>query len=435
MATVNGTNGADSLSGTSAADTINGLGGNDTLKGFGGADHLDGGAGIDTASYFNSAAGIGVNLATGSGFGGDAAGDTLVNIENVVGSSFNDTLIGDGNHNELVGLEGNDVLKGGGGADFLNGVDGDDILKGGGGADALFGGSGSDTADYSDSPAAVFVGLGGVASGGDAAGDTFSSIENLTGSAFDDSLGGDNGANGLSGGAGNDSLAAGGGSDFLSGGAGDDFLEGGDGNDTMIGGTGNDRYVVNAGDVVAENAGEGLDEVLTFFTYSLNAGAEIEVLRAIPESTDPIDLVGNEFNNTIVGNSNNNTIVGSPANDGGGYDGLDTMTGLRGGDVFVWTSTAESGVAGNEADVITDFNRAEGDLIAVNSIDADVTVAGNQAFTFIGTSPFTAPGQISFFTTATDTFVLFNTDGDANQEMTIRLNGAHNDVDASWFVL
>src|SRR5262245_30765805 len=116
MATVNGTNSADSLSGTSAADTINGLGGNDTLKGFGGADRLDGGAGVDTASYFNSAAGVGVNLATGSGFGGDAAGDTLVNIENVVGSSFNDTLIGDGNHNELVGPAANAVPRGAGGA-------------------------------------------------------------------------------------------------------------------------------------------------------------------------------------------------------------------------------------------------------------------------------------------------------------------------------
>ena len=102
--------------------------------------------------------------------------------------------------------------------------------------------------------------------------------------------------------------------------------------------------------------------------------------------------------------------------------------------MFVWTSTADSRLAGDEADVITDFNRGEGDLIAVNPIDADVTVAGDQAFTFIGTAAFTAPGQINYFTTATDTYILLNTDGDAAQEMTIRLVGVQT-PDASWFAL
>ena len=70
----------------------------------------------------------------------------------------------------------------------------------------------------------------------------------------------------------------------------------------------------------------------------------------------------------------------------------------------------------------------------VSPIDADETVAGDQAFTFVGTAAFTAPGQINFFTTATDTFILVNTDADATQEMTIRLVGVHA-VDASFFVL
>src|SRR3954470_6181091 len=75
MATINGTNGGDSLYGTASADVINGLNGNDTLKGFGGADRLDGGAGIDTAFYGDSSAGVGINLATGRGVGGSAEGD------------------------------------------------------------------------------------------------------------------------------------------------------------------------------------------------------------------------------------------------------------------------------------------------------------------------------------------------------------------------
>jgi len=86
MATINGTNGGDSLYGGAAADVINGLNGNDTLKGFGGADRLDGGNGIDTVFYGDSTAGVGINLATGRGVGGSAQGDTLISIENVFGS-------------------------------------------------------------------------------------------------------------------------------------------------------------------------------------------------------------------------------------------------------------------------------------------------------------------------------------------------------------
>ena len=128
MATINGTNGGDSLYGTAAADVINGLNGNDTLKGFGGADRLDGGAGIDTVFYGDSSAGVGINLATGRGVGGSAEGDTLISVENVFGSNFNDTLTGTSGANQLHGQDGNDVIKGGGGNDFLDGGNGNDIL-------------------------------------------------------------------------------------------------------------------------------------------------------------------------------------------------------------------------------------------------------------------------------------------------------------------
>src|SRR5262245_43196852 len=112
-----GTNNGETLKGTGGADTIMALGGNDTLKGLGGADCLDGGDGIDTALYSDSSAAVGVNLATGAGAGGSAEGDTLVNIENVTGSSYNDSLTGDDRANVLTGMGGNDILKGGGGTD------------------------------------------------------------------------------------------------------------------------------------------------------------------------------------------------------------------------------------------------------------------------------------------------------------------------------
>src|SRR5262245_17059216 len=480
MAVFNGTDNPDNFIGTLGDDNMKGMGGDDilkggrgadTLKGGAGADFLDGGADIDTASYAFSTAGVGVNLSTGRGFGGEAEGDVLVNIENVVGSSFNDSLIGDAGRNELYGQDGddvilandgddyvdggagNDLLAGGAGIDTLLGNAGDDTLKGGGGADTLTGGDGSDTVSYYAMSAGVLVYL---YLGSDSEGAHLSGIENITGSNYNDYMDGDAGANIINGGDGND---------YMDGGAGDDTLYGGNGNDTMygqlghdtmyggngdddfsdfyddavmIGGAGNDRYIVyNTSQVVVEAAGEGVNDAVVVHntTYVLAAGSEIEALRTdSPVGTVALDLVGNEFNNRITGNNGQNTIVGSPDNDGGGFDGQDVMTGNGGGDTFVWTSTAESRLAGNEADVITDFNRLEGDLIAVNPIDADVTVAGNQAFTFVGTGPFTAPGQISFFTTATDTFILFNTDGDATQEMTLRLQGVHA-VDASFFVL
>ena len=136
MATINGTNSADTLYGTSGADSIFGFNGNDTLKGGGGADRLDGGSGYDTIFYTNSNVGVSVNLATRRGFGGTAEGDTYVSIENVYASSFNEH----GHRRQRqqpgsTGSTGADVLKGGGGYDYLEGGTGDDILKGGGEAD------------------------------------------------------------------------------------------------------------------------------------------------------------------------------------------------------------------------------------------------------------------------------------------------------------
>ena len=90
--------------------------------------------------YGDSTVAVAVNLATGRGSGGSAEGDTLVNIENVYGSYYNDTLTGNDAANLLQGLEGHDVLKGGGGDDRLIGGLGDDFLKGGGGGDYLEGG-------------------------------------------------------------------------------------------------------------------------------------------------------------------------------------------------------------------------------------------------------------------------------------------------------
>ncbi|WP_375539014.1 calcium-binding protein, partial [Pseudomonas frederiksbergensis] len=95
MAVINGTNGVDTLTGTSGDDEIYALGGNDVIKGSAGADKLDGGTGTDTVDYSASAAAVNVDIRLGTGLagiGGDAEGDTLVNVEKVIGSAFNDSF-------------------------------------------------------------------------------------------------------------------------------------------------------------------------------------------------------------------------------------------------------------------------------------------------------------------------------------------------------
>lgn len=157
-----GDGGSNVLSGRAGNDDLRGRGGDDVLRGGAGADQLDGGAGFDTASYFEAAHGVIVDLATG-GTSGEAAGDTYVSIESVqgsdrgsdtiTGSSANDSIHGFGGsdmldgaagHDLVVGGLGNDVLTGGTGNDVLFGQDGDDRLNGGAGNDRLSGGQGDD---------------------------------------------------------------------------------------------------------------------------------------------------------------------------------------------------------------------------------------------------------------------------------------------------
>ena len=222
--------------------------------------------------------------------------------------------------------------------------------------------------------------------------------------------------------------------------AGNDVIDGGAGIDELFGNSDDDTYIVDSsGDLVYEWIGEGHDTVRTSATYVLRAGQEIEALETTNQLGDTaLDLVGNEFGNTIIGNEGNNTIAGSPVDDGAGYDGLDIMIGNGGRDRFVWTSLAESRLAGIEADVIQDFTPGE-DLIVISPIDADTSDADNDVFTFVGvvdfaTSEFTGPGQIGYFTTPTDTYILLNTDGSRFEEMTIHLLGCYT-VEASWFDL
>ncbi|WP_420103377.1 cadherin domain-containing protein, partial [Bosea sp. (in: a-proteobacteria)] len=164
----------ETLVGTSGNDRLVGGIGNDSLEGGGGADQLIGGADIDTAVYSHSSAGVTVDLGAGTGQNGEAQGDTLSGIENVIGSDYADTLTGDGGANRLVGGAGDDSLTGGGGndtliggagADFMSGGAGDDVFESegaGNGQDTIQGGAGFDTVKFTDSGSVVLTGLSGI---------------------------------------------------------------------------------------------------------------------------------------------------------------------------------------------------------------------------------------------------------------------------------
>jgi Ca2+-binding RTX toxin-like protein len=140
------TNDADTIIGNAGKDWIFGNGGNDSIKGGGGADYINGEEGRDTVYYSDSTVGVEVNLAGCYGKGGTAEGDTLLSVEDVVGSAYDDKLIGNWADNRLQGGGGSDVIKGGGGFDILEGGLGNDILQLDNFYGQLHGGEGTDTA-------------------------------------------------------------------------------------------------------------------------------------------------------------------------------------------------------------------------------------------------------------------------------------------------
>jgi Ca2+-binding RTX toxin-like protein len=142
-----GDNNVNRITGMSGEDKIYGMGGNDYIATGGGYDFVDGGDGIDTVTYEDSWDRVVVNLTTGKNQYGEASRDVLTNVENIIGSVYNDTITGDGAANRLTGGDGTDVLSGMGGNDYIYGGNGADRMTGGTGADVFVfnAGFGNDT--------------------------------------------------------------------------------------------------------------------------------------------------------------------------------------------------------------------------------------------------------------------------------------------------
>ncbi|MCE8556910.1 type I secretion C-terminal target domain-containing protein [Ruegeria pomeroyi] len=339
--------------GSRFSDVLNGSNGANVLEGGRGADTLNGNGGNDTASYLSSSEGVNVSLASGYAMGGDATGDTFSGIENLTGSAFDDQLSGDAADQALTGSFGND------------------ILRGRGGADRHYGGDGSDTASYSDAVDAVNVSLNtGYTAGTHAAGDTFFSIENLTGSRFDDRLTGDGGTNILEGGAGADTLNGMSGGDiasyvgsaaavnvslltgFTAGGdaAGDVFLsiEGlrGSRHDDILNGS-NGVNVLEGGAGADTLNGNGGTDTLSYVTstaavnVSLASGYAAGGHATGDTFTSMENLTGSRFDDQLSGDGQGQALTGSFGNDLlRGRGGADRLYGGEGEDTASYSDAA-----------------------------------------------------------------------------------------------
>ena len=373
-------NGIENVSGTAYADTligdgndnwIWGEGGSDNLQGGGGNDlvetdagnaTLDGGTGTDTAGFAGQdtfASGVTVSLALQGAAQAVAAGSsmTLTGFENLTGTAHDDVLTGDGNDNVLAGNIGNDTLLGGAGNDTLLGdgsiaadthglgysgpittfndasvtfslTPGNDVLDGGAGDDWMDGGAGTDTASFASWTEGVTVGLstGGNGFATNDAGtenDTLRSIENISGSAFNDFINGNNDANVLDGGAGGDALFGRGGDDILLGGDGDDFLRGSDGADILNGGAGYDRV---SSFVPSPTAGIHFD--LNIQGVAQDTGQGMDTLIEIEHASGTI------LSDTLIGNGGDNWLWGGSNGVGGTGTGDDNISGGGGNDLI-----------------------------------------------------------------------------------------------------
>jgi Ca2+-binding RTX toxin-like protein len=310
--TLMGGSGNDTLVGGDGNDSLLGGDGNDLIFGGAGADFIDGGEGNDTASYAGSNAGVTINLTTPHASGGHAEGDVLINIENLIGSSHNDFLTGDGQANRIEGGAGDDTLNGGGDADTLVGGTGNDTyyINNTGVTITELANQGTDTV-ISSINHDLGANLENLTLTGNATIGTGNTLNNtitannlgntLNGDAGNDTLIGGTGNDTLNGDAGNDTLRATAGNNTLNGGADNDTLVAGTGNDTLNGGDGNDTLDLRTHNLSLEGdlafGGAGNDKVIinqsqnTGNTKILDGGSDFDTLEVWGTSGATLNLL------------------------------------------------------------------------------------------------------------------------------------------------
>lgn len=268
-------------------------------------------------------------------FTADYTGPAGVNVyPGIASGSLYQVYISDNGIDETItdalGIQFDELLTGDGTDETLEGFGGDDTLIGGGGADVLDGGDGDDTASYATATSGIIADLRSGGTVGDAAGDSYISIENVIGSNFNDTIYGNGGGNTLDGNRGNDVLFGGLGEDVIAGGKGSDFANGGEYNDLLYGNEGADTLFGGTGaDTIF--GGSGND--------SLSGGTGADSMR------------GSDGNDSLIGGAQQDTLFG----DGGadllnGNDGDDFMNGGLGADTLIGGIGNDTLYGGQQAD-------------------------------------------------------------------------------------
>ncbi|MEM7521706.1 MAG: calcium-binding protein, partial [Pseudomonadota bacterium] len=320
----------------------------DTLDGGAGNDTLNGGDQDDTADYSDGTSDISANLNSGVAVAGVLGTDTLIDIENLIGGSGDDTVFGSAADNRieggaggdlLAGVDGDDTLIGGDGQDSLSGGNDQDSLEGGGDDDRLFGNNGDDVIRGGDGDDTTNGGNGNDTIFGGADDDNV-----LVGGADDDDISGGEGSDGINGSSGDDSLMGDNGDDRLFGATGEDTLEGGDGDDTL-GGLGDDDTLIG---------GEGED--------GLGGGG----------GNDFLD--GGAENDRLFGGTGNDTLIGGK--------GDDLISGQSGIDTFIFEAGWGHDDLASYGDVASDAARVDEtiDLSALGIGFGDLTITSNGNF-------------------------------------------------------
>lgn len=301
----------DFFYGDDSANYFYGNDGQDYFYADAGNDLYAGGNGSDSINYFASTGGVRVDLFWGEGRGGFASGDRYYDIEQVIGSRYDDYLIGSDQGVELSGNDGNDIILGGEGDDFLTGGAGTDTLDGKAGDDTIIGGEGFDTIDGRE---------------------------------------------------GQDTLYGADGSDIMRGGNDDDKLIGGEGDDIIDGGAGIDTavYAVSApteSPIINEGAIIDLEQ-----GYAIDLWGDRDTLSFIENVTGSAgndQIIGDSGDNLLEGGNGNDEIDGGEGNDTlyGGNAGYSIVPGPEGSpsDTFIFVNDDGNNGVSHGQDVIMDF--------------------------------------------------------------------------------
>jgi Ca2+-binding RTX toxin-like protein len=367
--------------GSAFGDQFFGSDNDEFFEPMGGDDTVDGGDGFDEIDFFNASVGVTASLLLQGApqpISDDQGSDTYTNIEGFEGSFFSDTLTGDGGGNFINGRDGddslsgdsgddelrggigadtiaggadNDNLRGEAGNDSIAGGDGEDFMRGGAGNDTLDGGSltNDDQAAYDDATAGVIVNLSnaahlgvdaGTAQDGQGGVDTLINIVGIYGSAFADTI------------FGNDDRH---------------FFQTLGGNDSIVGGAGTDALDFHDS---TDGVTVDLSHQNTAQTISASQGTDTFTgIEQVWGSFHDDVLTGDDGDNFLQGRDGNDKLVGGDGfDDLDGGAGNDTMTGGADPNTYEFSLAESSG-----ADVITDFTKATDTLSFSDVVDSDGT--------------------------------------------------------------